>query len=130
MTAMVTCLSIKPDQNKTGPNSDNRDTKSKLKKSVTHWCGLKPNTFLRKVTALRILVGLARAVQRQIGNTVLGGCNRRPLEKITALKFCQFGAAPSRERFVFKIQVRILYCGRLKVQYTTFFIEIFLFCCF
>ena len=24
---------------------------------------------------------------RQIGNTELGGCNRRPLEKITAFKF-------------------------------------------
>ena len=38
------------------------------------------------MTALRVLVGLARAVRRQIGNTVLGGCNRRPLEKITAFK--------------------------------------------
>ena len=38
------------------------------------------------VTALRILVGLAGAVRRQIGNTVLCGCNRRPLEKITAFK--------------------------------------------
>ena len=36
------------------------------------------------MTALRILVGLARAARRQIGHTVLGGCNRRPLEKITA----------------------------------------------
>ena len=87
MTALVTYLSKKkPDQNKTGPNSDIRDTKSKLKKSVTHWFGLKPNTFLRKVTALRILVGLARAVRRQIGNTLLDGCNRRPLEKRTAFK--------------------------------------------
>ena len=87
MTALVTWLLRKrSDQNKTGPNSDIRDTKSKLKKSVIHWCGLKPNTFLRKVTALRILVGLAWAVRRQIGNTVLGGCNRRPLEKFTAFK--------------------------------------------
>ena len=68
---------------------------------VTHWCGLKSKTFLRKVTALRILVGLARAVRRQIGNTGLGGCNRRPLEKITAFKFCLFGAAPSRESSFF-----------------------------
>ena len=83
-----------PDQNKTGPNSDIRDTKSKQKiECVTHWYGLKPKTFLRKVTALRILVGLARAVRRQIGKRRLGGCNRRPLEKITAFKFCLFGAA-------------------------------------
>ena len=52
--------------------------------------------------ALRILVGLARAVRRQIGNTELGGCNRHPLEKITALKFCLFGAAPSRESSFFR----------------------------
>ena len=38
---------------------------------------------------------------RQIGNTVLGGCNRRPLEKITAFKICLFGAAPSRESSFF-----------------------------
>ena len=58
--------------------------------------------FLRKVIAPRILVGLARAVRRQIGNTGLGGRNRRPHEKITALKFCLFGAAPSRESSCFK----------------------------
>ena len=35
MTALVTCLLRKrPDQNKTGPNSDIRDIKSKLKKSI------------------------------------------------------------------------------------------------
>ena len=54
------------------------------------------------MTALRILVGLARAVRRQIGERRLGGCNRRPLEKITAFKFCLFGAAPSREGSFFK----------------------------
>ena len=70
------------------------------------------------MTALRILVGLVRAGRRQIGNTVLGGCNRRPLEKITAFKFCLFGAAPSRESPFFIKQVRLLYCDRLKVQYT------------
>ena len=118
------------DQNITGPNSDIRDTKSKLKKQcVTHWCGLKSKTFLRKVTALRILAGLARVVRRQIGNTVLGGCNRRPLEKITAFKFCLFGAAPSRESSLFIKQVRLLYCDQLKLQYTyvfhTYFIFIF-----
>ena len=33
MTALVTCLSKKrPDQNKTGPNSDIRDTKSKIRR--------------------------------------------------------------------------------------------------
>ena len=77
---------IRPDQNKTGPTSDIRNTRSKLKNSVTHWFKLKINTFLREVTALRIVVGLARAVRSQIGNTVLGGCNSRPLEKITALR--------------------------------------------
>ena len=43
--------------------------------------------------ALRILAGLARAIPRQIVNKGLGGCNRRPLEKITAFKFCLFSAA-------------------------------------
>ena len=74
------------------------------------------NVF-EKMTALRILVGLARAVRRQIGNTVLGGCNIRPLEKITTFKFCLFRAAPSRESSFFIKQVRLLYCDRLKVQY-------------
>ena len=69
---------------------------------ITHWRGLESKTFLRKVIALRILVGRARAVRRQIGNTGLGRCNRRPLEKITALKFRPFGAAPSRESSFFK----------------------------
>ena len=86
MTALVTCLSIKTRQKKTGPTSDIRNTRSKLKNSVTHWCKLKTNTFLREVTALRFLVGLARAVRRQSGNTVLGGFNNRPLEKITAFR--------------------------------------------
>ena len=87
------------------------------KECVTNWCGLKS----KKVTALRILVGLARAVRKQIGIRRLGGCNRRPLEKITAFKFCLFGAAPSRESSFFKVQVRPLYCDRLKVQYTHVF---------
>ena len=44
--------------------------------------------------ALRILAGLARAIPRQIVNKELRvGCNRRPLEKITAFKFCLFSAA-------------------------------------
>ena len=58
--------------------------------------------FFGKVIGLRILVGLARAIRRQIGNTGLGGCNRRPLEIITAFKFCLFGAAPNREISFFK----------------------------
>ena len=73
------------------------------------------------MTALRILVGLARAVRRQIGNIILGGCNRRPLDKITAFKFCLFGAAPSRESSFFIKQVRLLYCDQLKVQNTYVF---------
>ena len=73
------------------------------------------------MTAPRILVGLARAVRRQIGNTGLGGCNRRPLEKKTAFKFCLFGAAPSRESSFFIKQARLLYCDQLKVQHTYFF---------
>ena len=55
-----------------------------------------------KVITLRILVGLARAIRRQIGITGLGGCNRRPLEKITAFKFCLFSAAPYRENSFFR----------------------------
>ena len=73
-----------------------------------------------------ILVDLARAVRRQIGNTVLGGCNRRSLEKNTAFKFCLFGAAPSSESSFFIKQVRLLYRDRLKVQYTYFFHKIIL----
>ena len=75
---------------------------------ISHWCGLQSKTFLRKVITLRILVGLARAVRRQIGNTKLGGCNGCPLEKITAFTFCLFGAAPSRESSFF--QIKFDYC--------------------
>ena len=57
-----------------------------------------------KVIALTILVGLAGVIRRRIVNTGLGGCNRRPLEKITALKFCLFGAAPNRESSFFRIK--------------------------
>ena len=105
MTALETCPFIKKnqDKNKTGLNSDTRDTKSKLnKKCVIDWCGLKSKSFLRKVIAVRILVGLARTVRIQIGNTGLGWCDRRPLEKITAFKFCLFGAAPSKESTFFR----------------------------
>ena len=49
----------------------------------------------------RSSLGSSEAVRRQIGYTRLGGCNRRPLEKITAFKFCLFGAAPSRESSFF-----------------------------
>ena len=45
---------------------------------------------------MRVVVGLARTIRRQIGNKGLGGCNRRPLEKTTAVKSCLFGA-PSLE---------------------------------
>ena len=58
--------------------------------------------------ALGILVGIARAIRTQIGNTGLGGCNRRPLEKITAFKFFLFGAAPSREALSLKINSTIV----------------------
>ena len=53
------------------------------------------------MVVLRILVGLARAVRRQIGNTGLGGCNIRPLEKSTAFKFCVVSAALNREHSFF-----------------------------
>ena len=112
-------LSFKKDQTKTKQVQTRIFATLNLnlkKEFVTHWCGLKSKTFLRKVTALRILVGLARAVRRQIGNTRLGGCNRRPLEKIIAFKFCLFGAAPSRESSFYIKQIRLLYCDRLKVQ--------------
>ena len=49
-----------------------------------------------------ILVGLARAIRRQIGNTGLDGCNIRILEEITAFKFCLFGAAPNEESSFFR----------------------------
>ena len=48
------------------------------------------------MTALRIVVGLARAVRRQIGNTVLGGCNRR-LESFVCFVQHQAGKALSLE---------------------------------
>ena len=65
-------------------------------------CGLKSKSFFGKVIALRILVGLARAIRRQIGNTGLGGCNRGPLENITAFEICLFGAARSNESSFFR----------------------------
>ena len=51
---------------------------------VTDFCVLKSKSIFGKLIALRILVGLARAIRRQIDNTGLAGCNRRPLEKTTA----------------------------------------------
>ena len=69
---------------------------------VTDLCGLKPKSLFGKVIALRILVDRARAIRRQIRNTGLGGCNRRPLEKITAFKFCQFDAGPNGESSFFR----------------------------
>ena len=67
--------------------------------------------FFGRVIALRILVGLARAIRRQIGNTGLGGCKRHPLENKIAFKFCLFRAALIREssflRNKFNIQMHI-----------------------
>ena len=63
--------------------------------------GFEIQIVFAKMIALRILVDLARAIRRQISNTGLGGCNRRPLEKITAFKFCLFGAAPNTESSFF-----------------------------
>ena len=83
------------------------------------------------MTALRILVVLARAVRRQIGNTVLGGCNRLPskLRKVLPSKFCLFGAAPSRENFFFKKTSSTILLRQTKVHYTyVFFIEALIFC--
>ena len=54
------------------------------------------------VVGLRILVGLDRAIRRQIGNTGLGGCTRRPLENITTFKFCLFSAALNRGNSAFR----------------------------
>ena len=52
--------------------------------------------FLESVVVLRVLVGLVRAIRRQMGNTELGGCNIRPLEKKSAFKFCLFSRALNR----------------------------------
>ena len=51
---------------------------------------------------MRLLVGQARAIRRQIGNTGLGECKRRPLEKITAFKMCLFSRALIRESSFFR----------------------------
>ena len=64
----------------------------------TNLCGLKSKLFFGKVVALRILVGLARAIRRQTGNTGLGRCNRCPHEKNTAFKFRLFNAALNKEK--------------------------------
>ena len=131
MTALVTCLSIKtrPKQNRSDLGI--RNTRPELKNSVTHWCTLKTNTFLREVTALRIVVGLARTVRRQIGNTVLGGCNSRPLEKNYYLEsFVCLVQHQAEKTFSLKSQAQLLYCDQLKVHTHTFFIEIFLVCYF
>ena len=53
------------------------------------------------MVALRIL-GLAWTTRKQIGNTGLGGCNRRTHEKNTASEFCLFSAALNRESYFFK----------------------------
>ena len=58
-----------------------------------------------RVGALRVLVGLAQAIRRQIGNTELGGCNSRQFEKNTAFKFCLFSAALNSRSSFFRNQV-------------------------
>ena len=50
----------------------------------TDLCRLKSKLFFGKVVALRILVGLARAIRRQIGNTELVGVIVAHLKKNTA----------------------------------------------
>ena len=56
-----------------------------------------------KVIALRILVSLARAIRRLIGNTgdSVGAIDAH-MRKVTAFHFCLFGAAPNRESFFFE----------------------------
>ena len=88
-------------------------------------CGLKFKLFLGKEFALRILVGLARAIRRQIGKAGLGECNYRLLEKNTAFMFCLFSAALNRESSIFRnnltIELRLT-----KIQNTYIFLKIFL----
>ena len=80
-----------------------------------------------KGIALRILVGLAREIRRQIGNTGLGGCNRRPLEEITAFKFCLFGAAPNRESSFFRNKFDYHFATDQSTKHICFSLKIFLF---
>ena len=96
---------------------------------MTHWCGLEHNTFLGKVTALRILVGLARAVRRQIGNTVLGGCNRRPLEKITAFKVLSVWCSTKQGKlFLLKTGSTIVLRPTKSTRHIRFLIYTFILC--
>ena len=60
------------------------------------------------MAAFTVLVGLARAIRRQIGNTELGGGNSHPLEKNTAFKFCLFCAALNREMCFFGNQFEFI----------------------
>ena len=53
------------------------------------------------MVGLRVLVGLARAIRRQIVSTELCGCNSRPLKKKTAFKFCLFSATLNKEESFF-----------------------------
>ena len=76
--------------------------------------------------ALRVFVGLARAIRRQIGNTGLGGCNRRPHEKITAFNFCLFGAAPNRESSFFRDKFDYYIATDYSTKYIQFSLKIFL----
>ena len=90
-------------------------------------CGLKSQSFFGKVIALRILVSLARAIRRQIGNTGLGGCNRRPLEKRTAFKFCLLGAAPNKESSFYRNKFDYYIATDLSTKHIPFALKIFLF---
>ena len=83
---------------------------------------MKHNKFLGKVTALRILVGLARAVRRQIGNTELGGCNRRPLEKITAFKVLSDRCSTEQGKFFLKTGSTIVLRPTKSTRHMRFFL--------
>ena len=63
----------------------------------TDLLGLNSKLFFGRVVAVRVLIGLAWAIRRQIGNKDFCGCNSRPLEKNTAFKFCLFSAALNSE---------------------------------
>ena len=84
------------------------------------------------MAALRIVVGLARVVQRQIGNTLLGGCNRRPIEKITAFKVLSVWCSTKQGKLFLKKKntssTTVLQPTKSTIHIRFFYVEVFIFC--
>ena len=74
----------------TAVNLPFKKTRQKQNRSqiFTELCGLKSKSFFEKMIALRLLVGLAREIRRQIGNTGLVGIDAHLRKLLTSSVVC------------------------------------------